>query len=80
MIWYTFDNRKSTAQIYKIDETMEEYPIISITDGDSWVELRREGCQLFGMYVSVFSQRKSCKLMAYYILIPIFPLCLKGLN
>ena len=43
LIWHNFDNRKSPAQIYKIDETMEKYPIISIVDGDSWVELQREG-------------------------------------
>ena len=43
LIWHNFDYRKSPAQIYKIDETMGEYPIISIIDCDSWVELHKDG-------------------------------------
>lgn len=66
LIWHTFDNRKIPAQIYKIDETMEEYPIISITDGDSWVELHREGIPIVRNVCKRFFSKK--ELQAYGLL------------
>lgn len=66
LIWHNFDNRKSPAQIYKIDETMEEYPIISITGGDSWVELHREGVPIVRNVCKRFFSEK--ELQAYGLL------------
>lgn len=43
LIWHDWDNRKTAAQIYRIDDTMDSNPIISVVDSDAYVELRRDG-------------------------------------
>lgn len=43
LIWHDWNNQNEAAQIYRIDDTMESEPIISIVDSDAYVELRRDG-------------------------------------
>lgn len=42
-IWHDWNNQKEAAQIYRIDDTMESNPIISIVNSDAYVEFRKDG-------------------------------------
>lgn len=60
LIWHDSNRYDSPAQIYKLDDTMEECPIITIVDSDAYVEILKDGIPLIeNTCKHVFSDRES---------------------